>query len=95
MRSSSSTCPGHEELIKNMMSGASQADIAVLIVSAKADEGIRDQTKRHLFIAKMLGINKLVVAVNKMDLIGYNEQKFDEIKREHGEIHRADRLFKE
>ena len=65
--------PGHEELIKNMMSGASQADIAVLIISAKSDEGIRDQTKRHLFIAKMLGIRKLVVAVNKMDLIGYQE----------------------
>ncbi|MGA2800436.1 MAG: GTP-binding protein [Candidatus Micrarchaeaceae archaeon] len=74
--------PGHEELIKNMMSGASQADIAVLIISAKSDEGIRDQTKRHLFIAKMLGIKKLVVAVNKMDLIGYKEQKFDAIKRE-------------
>ena len=74
--------PGHEELIKNMMSGASQADIAVLIISAKAEEGIRDQTKRHLFIAKMLGIQKLVVAVNKMDLINYKEGKFDAIKRE-------------
>jgi len=73
--------PGHEELIKNMMSGASQADIAVLIVSAKADEGIRDQTKRHLFIAKMLGIRKLVVAVNKMDLVAYKEEKFDAIKK--------------
>ena len=50
--------PGHEELIKNMISGASQADIAVLIVSAKADEGIREQTKRHLFVARMLGIRQ-------------------------------------
>jgi len=74
--------PGHEELIKNMISGASQADIAVLIISAKAEEGIRDQTKRHLFIARMLGIRKLVVAVNKMDLVDYKKEKFEEIKRE-------------
>ncbi|VVB76719.1 Elongation factor 1-alpha [uncultured archaeon] len=72
--------PGHEELIKNMISGASYGDIALLIVSAKKDEGIRDQTKRHLFIARMLGIESLVVAVNKMDLIGYDEGKFQEIR---------------
>lgn len=74
--------PGHEELIKNMISGASYAEIALLIVSAKKEEGIKDQTKRHIFIARMLGIEKLVVAVNKMDLIGYNKEKFDEITLE-------------
>ena len=74
--------PGHEELIKNMMSGASQADIAVLIISAKADEGIMDQTKRHLFVARMLGIRKLVVAVNKMDLVGYKKEKFERIRED-------------
>ncbi len=72
--------PGHEELIKNMISGASYGEIAVLLVSAKADEGIRDQTKRHLFIARMLGIESLVVAVNKMDLVGYDKKRFDMIK---------------
>lgn len=74
--------PGHEELIKNMISGASYAEIALLIVSAKKDEGIKDQTKRHIFIARMLGIEKLVVAVNKMDLISYDKEKFDEITKE-------------
>ncbi|MDE1828412.1 MAG: hypothetical protein KGH65_04590 [Candidatus Micrarchaeota archaeon] len=71
--------PGHEELIKNMISGASYAEIALLLVSAKADEGIRDQTKRHIFIARMLGIKKLIVAVNKMDMVGYNQQRFEQI----------------
>ncbi len=72
--------PGHEELIKNMISGASYGEMALLLVSAKNDEGIRDQTKRHLFISRMLGIDKLVVAVNKMDVAGYDEKKFEEIK---------------
>ncbi len=72
--------PGHEELIKNMMSGASYASFALLLVSAKPDEGIRDQTKRHLFIAKMMGIKKIVVAVNKMDTVKYDQKRFEEIK---------------
>ncbi|MDE1846937.1 MAG: hypothetical protein KGH52_02655 [Candidatus Micrarchaeota archaeon] len=71
--------PGHEELIKNMISGASYAEIALLMVSAKKEEGIREQTKRHIFIARMLGIDKLIVAVNKMDLIGYDHKKFHEM----------------
>jgi bifunctional enzyme CysN/CysC/sulfate adenylyltransferase subunit 1 len=72
--------PGHEELMKNMLSGASYADFALLLVSAKPDEGITDQTKRHLFVAKMMGINKLVVAVNKLDSVGYDKKRFDEIE---------------
>ncbi len=71
--------PGHEELIKNMISGASNADLAILMVSAKEDEGIRDQTLRHLFLAKMLGISKIIVAVNKMDDAGYSESRFRKI----------------
>ncbi len=71
--------PGHEELIKNMISGASYGEIALLLVSAKKDEGIRDQTKRHLFISRMLGIKKLVVAVNKMDTCGYDQSRFESI----------------
>ncbi len=74
--------PGHEELTKNMISGASYADAALLMVSTKEDEGIKTQTKRHLFIAKMLGIERVVVAVNKMDLAQYKKERFDEIKEE-------------
>lgn len=72
--------PGHEELIKNMISGASNADFAVLMVSAKEDEGIRPQTFRHLYLAGMLGIKRIVVAVNKMDSVKYSEGRFDEIR---------------
>ncbi|MGI0141963.1 MAG: GTP-binding protein [Candidatus Micrarchaeales archaeon] len=78
--------PGHEELIKNMISGASAGDLALLLVSAKADEGIKKQTKRHIYIAKMLGIDKMVVAVNKLDLIKYDQKRFNEISAEIGEF---------
>lgn len=73
--------PGHEELMKNMLSGASYADFALLIISAKPGEGITDQTKRHLFVAKMMGINKLIVAVNKLDTVGYEEAAFAKIEK--------------
>lgn len=76
--------PGHEELIKNMISGASYADFAVLIVSAKRDEGIMDQTKRHLFLAKIFGIKKIILAVNKMDSVGYSEERFDSVAKSIG-----------
>ncbi len=72
--------PGHEELTKNMISGASYADVALLVVSAKRDEGIKPQTKRHIFIAKMLGIRNFVVAVNKMDLCDYDEKEFKDVE---------------
>ncbi len=72
--------PGHEELIKNMISGASYASTAVLLVSVQRDEGIKDQTKRHLFIARMLGIDRLIVVVNKMDTVGYSESAFRAVK---------------
>jgi len=64
-------CPGHREFIKKMLTGASQADAAVLVVSAK--EGVEDQTRQHAFLVKTLGIDQLVVAVNKMDQVGYQE----------------------
>ena len=72
--------PGHEELITNMISGASYGELAVLLVSAKPGEGIRDQTKRHLFIAHMLGMDRLVVAVNKMDTVDYGEEAFRSVE---------------
>ena len=67
-------CPGHKEFIKKMLTGASQADAAVLVVSAK--EGIQDQTRQHAFLIKMLGIKQLVVAINKMDAVAYKEKQY-------------------
>ncbi len=72
--------PGHEELIKNMLSGASYADFALAVVSAASNEGIKDQTKRHIYIADLIGINRIVIAVNKMDKINYDEKRFNDIK---------------
>ncbi len=70
-------CPGHKEFIKKMLTGASQADAAVLVVSAK--EGIQDQTREHAFLIKTLGIRQLVVAVNKMDEMAYKRRTYDEV----------------
>ena len=72
--------PGHKEFIKNMITGASQADLAILLIDS--NEGIKEQTKRHPYIIKMLGIKNLIVAINKMDLINYNENEFNRIKSE-------------
>ncbi len=68
--------PGHEELIKNMISGASNADFAILLISVKDKEGVEDQTKRHLFLAKMMGLRNIVVCVNKMDTVHYSRSVF-------------------
>jgi len=70
--------PGHKEFIKNMLTGASHAEVAVLVVAA--DEGIQEQTGRHAFLINMLGINKLFVMVNKMDAVDYKEEIFLDIK---------------
>ena len=67
-------CPGHREFIKKMLTGASQADAALLVVSAK--EGIQDQTRQHTFLIKTLGIKQLVIAINKMDKVAYKENQF-------------------
>ena len=70
--------PGHKEFIKNMLTGASHADVAVLVVSA--DEGIKEQTGRHAFLIHMLGIKQLFVVVNKMDTLEYRESAFLDVK---------------
>lgn len=75
-------CPGHRDFVKNMITGASQADAAILVVSAKTGEGVQEQTKEHLFLMKVLGINQLVVAINKMDTINYSEKRFNEVASE-------------
>ncbi len=70
--------PGHRDFVKNMITGASQADAAVLVISAK--DGIQGQTREHAFLAKVLGINQLIIGVNKMDAIGFDRVKFEEVK---------------
>jgi elongation factor 1-alpha len=70
--------PGHRDFVKNMITGASQADAAVLICSAK--EGVQAQTKEHAFLAKVLGVSQLIVGINKMDAVNYDHVKFEETK---------------
>jgi elongation factor 1-alpha len=72
--------PGHRDFVKNMITGASQADAAVLQVSVK--DGVQPQTKEHAFLAKVLGINQLAVNMNKMDAVGYKKEEFDKVKVE-------------
>ncbi len=73
-------CPGHKEFIKNMLTGASQADAAILLLSAKPDEGIQEQTKRHMFLVNMLGIRQVFIAINKLDTVDYSEKRYLELK---------------
>jgi elongation factor 1-alpha len=69
--------PGHRDFVKNMITGASQADHAVLVVAA--DDGVAPQTREHVFLARTLGIETLLVAVNKMDAVGYEESRYREV----------------
>jgi elongation factor 1-alpha len=72
-------CPGHKEFIKNMLTGASNADAALFLISAKEDEGIQEQTKEHAWLIKVLGVNQIVVAISKMDTVNYSQDRFNEI----------------
>jgi len=74
--------PGHRDFVKNMITGASQADAAIFVVSAKPGEGIQDQTKEHAFLLKVLGIGQMIVVLNKMDAANYDQKRFDELKVE-------------
>ena len=71
--------PGHRDFVKNMITGTSQADAAVLVVSAK--EGCQPQTKEHAFLAKTLGVKQLIVGINKMDTVEYDRVKFEDVKK--------------
>ena len=73
--------PGHKEFLKNMITGASRADAAILVIGA--DEGVREQSRRHAYLLSMLGIRHLIVVVNKMDLVDYSENRFREIEQEY------------
>jgi len=72
--------PGHKEFIKNMITGAASADIAILIVDV--DEGIKAQTKKHAYILKLLGIKKVITLFNKMDKINYDENKYLQVRKQ-------------
>ncbi len=77
--------PGHRDFVKNMITGASQADCALLVVSAKEGEyeaGISPagQTREHIFLAKTMGVDQIMVAINKMDTVNYSEERYNEVK---------------
>jgi sulfate adenylyltransferase subunit 1 (EFTu-like GTPase family) len=74
--------PGHEELIKNMLSGASESKAAVFVVSANKGEGFTSQAKRHLDVAVLLEMKSIVVAVNKIDAVGYSQDRFNSIRKD-------------
>jgi bifunctional enzyme CysN/CysC len=69
--------PGHREFVKNMITGAAQAEAAVLVVDAR--EGVQEQTRRHAYLVHLLGIHQIVVAINKMDMVQYAEARFQKV----------------
>jgi len=79
--------PGHRDFVKNMITGASQADTATLVVAA--DDGIMPQTREHAALAFTLGVGQLVIAINKMDLVGYKKDIYDKLKSEIVELLRG------
>jgi len=72
--------PGHREFTKNMITGASQAEAAILLVDA--DEGVQEQTRRHAYILTLLGLSQVIVAMNKMDLVDYSEEVFNRVSED-------------
>ena len=77
-------CPGHEQYTRNMATGASTADVAVVLVDAR--KGVLAQTRRHSYIVSLLGIRHVLLAVNKMDLVGYDKAVFDAIVASYGDL---------
>ena len=72
--------PGHKEFIRNMITGASSADIAILIIDAH--EGLKEQTKKHAYLLKLLGLDNVICLFNKMDKINYEEKKFLKVEKD-------------
>ena len=72
--------PGHVEFVKNMITGASQAEAAVLIVDVA--EGVKEQTKRHSYMLSLLGLNQVVVVINKMDLVDFSQEHFNKVRKD-------------
>lgn len=77
-------CPGHEQYTRNMATGASHADLAVVLIDAR--KGLLPQTRRHTYICALLGIRKVVLAVNKMDLVNYRQDIYEPIKKAYSEL---------
>lgn len=75
--------PGHEQYTRNMATGASNCDAAIILIDARPKHGILDQTKRHSFIITLLGIKHVIVAINKMDLVAYSQDRFEEIRSDY------------
>lgn len=80
--------PGHEQYTRNMATGASSADVAIILIDAR--KGILTQTRRHSFIVNLLGIEHVIVAINKMDLVDFSEESYNEISKAYGTL--ADEL---
>ena len=73
--------PGHKEFVKNMVTGAARADAALIIIDAS--EGVQEQTRRHGYLLRLIGVRKVVIVVNKMDLVGYAQDVFDTVSKEY------------
>jgi bifunctional enzyme CysN/CysC len=73
-------CPGHRQYTRNMVTGASTADVAVVLIDAR--RGVLEQSKRHAFLSALLGIPQMVVAINKMDLVDYSQERYEELLEE-------------
>ena len=76
--------PGHRDFVKNMITGASQADCAFLVIAAPA--GVQPQTTEHLWLLRTMGVRSIAVAINKMDAVEYKEDRFNKVKKEVGEL---------
>ncbi len=72
--------PGHREFLKNMVSGAASADAAIMVVDA--EEGVREQSRRHAYLLHLLGVRQVAVVINKMDLVDFSQTRFDEVSKE-------------
>ena len=77
-------CPGHEQYTRNMATGASTCDLAIVMIDAR--KGVLTQSRRHSFIVSLLGLKHIVVAINKMDLVDYSEEVFNKIRSEYQEL---------
>lgn len=76
--------PGHEQYTRNMVTGASTADVAIILIDAR--KGVLTQTRRHSYLVSLVGIKNVLVAINKMDLVDYSQKRFDEIRKEYEEF---------